>query len=135
MEMDVAYSRVDTTKILDAADALDKIVAHMRQELYDIKQLVDVFDTDASWRGEAYEKWHKRYARSYKAIARDVEKYEQFAPFLRERAQRYLLTAARTQALADNLDSEVTKLVSDLLVKSGASLSEIRAAADEYYDG
>ena len=129
------YVRVDITKVLDAADALEALLKDLRDELDAARAAVDRFDRSEVWYGEAATSWHKRFDKAFARVQADIEKYESYPAFLRDRAQVYLLHAADAQALADNLDSEVTKLVSSLLEQSGASLREVQDAAKRRREG
>ena len=135
MALDKDYVKVDVHKILDAADQLDTIIKEMEQDLEVLKLRVKLLEGKPYWRGAAYDRWRSYYDKRYAKVVADVEKYKQFSKYLRDRAQVYLLYAAEAQALADNLDSEVTKLVSSLLVQSGASLREVQDAAKRRREG
>lgn len=133
MDLDEHYTKVDTAKIMDAADKLDELVARLREQMNNLDTAAKNLKRSTKWKGEAADKWYVDYYHSYEQLKDNVDKYAGFSAWMRDRVQTYLLYAAKAQGLADNLDSEVSKLVSGLLLQSGASLKEIQDEAKKYY--
>lgn len=126
------YSRVDTEKVLNAADDLDKAVRKMRNALSSMEKALRKLSVegDTGWSGAGADAWLEEYYDAWSRASEDVKKYEKFPKYMRDRVEVYIKAAIEAEETAESVNQDVRALLNDLLQETGGSarVRDIRAA-------
>lgn len=116
------YSKVDTAKMLDTADALEKAVGKILDALSAIDDAVDGIESNEdNWSGDAATQWDDQYTKTRNQLSEDIDKYNIFVKYIRERVEVYIQGAIDAEQTASEMNQDVRALLNTLLEDTGGN--------------
>ena len=125
------YSRVDTQKMLDTADALQTAINDIWAAIHHMDYYVEQIEKNEDyWSGDAFDQWDDQYTKTRNQLGEDVSKYEKFVEYIKERVEVYIQGAIKAEQTATEMQQDVRALLNTLLEDTGgdATVGAIRRA-------
>ena len=116
------YSKVDTAKMLDTADALEVAINKLLGALVTIDEAVErIENNDGFWNGDAATQWDDEYTKTRNRLGDDVDKYYKFVEYIKERVEVYIQGAIQAEQTASEMNQDVRALLNTLLEDTGGN--------------